>query len=334
MRILAGDIGGTHTRLVVIEGNHQGDLKTLAEKYYDSQKYDHLITIIQKFLNEFEITTDIDASCLAIAGPVSDGVTKVTNLPWLLRENELTEKLNISDLKLINDFSAVTYGINELSADDLLVLQTGSKTNKKFPNAAVIGAGTGLGVSHRVWLNDRYQAFSSETGHTGFAPENELECALLGWLQKQYSHVSLELILSGRGVLTIYNFLKEVYNLSESSSIRDKMNDMDPAQVITESALEGSDELCTKTLECFVEIYGSTAGNVALNYYPVDEIYIAGGIATKIYKKLAEPRFINALVNKGAMTENLKKLQIYLIKQEKVGLFGAIATAKNMLNNI
>lgn len=120
-----------------------------------------------------------------MAGPVKSGVAAVTNLPWVINGDELSVHLKIPKVKLINGFIAVAYGIDELNDLDTFTLQQGEaykKTDK--PNAVVIGAGAGLGVAHRVWINDHYKAFSTEAGHTGFAPENEQQCQLLSWLQK------------------------------------------------------------------------------------------------------------------------------------------------------
>ena len=330
MQILAGDIGGTNTRLAFAKIN-ESDRHFLAEKSYPSADYNGLIQIINVFLSENNIRTPVDAACFAVAGPVKSGVASVTNLPWVISEQQLCDTLQTRCVTLINDFVAVSHGISELEDSDLLVLQQGLTKNRPLnPDAAVIGAGTGLGVSHLVWLNDHYQPYASETGHTGFAPENHQQCELLTWLQKKHSHVSLEMLLSGKGLVTIYQFLHEVIGLSESVVVNEAMQKADPAQVISEHALSDGDELCQKTLECFIDIYGAAAGNVALNYYPIGELYIAGGIAPKIKDRMLNRRFIDAFVNKGAMSSNMEKLTIKLIVQDKVGLYGALSNARTL----
>ncbi len=331
MRILAGDIGGTHTRLIVAD-ILSGQRKILAEVFYPSQKYTSLIVIIHKFLASFDLSDSINVACIAVAGPVIEGSAAVTNLPWVVNEKELSEKFNIPKVKVINDFSAITYGISELKSSDTLTLQRGSLNDclTTHPDAAVIGAGTGLGVSHRVWTGNQYLAYSSEAGHTGFAPENEQQRQLLEWLQSNSTHVSLEMLLSGRGIYTIYQFLHESSGLAESATVRTAMSQSDPAKIITEAALSNNDELSSKTIECFIDIYGAAAGNIALNYFPVGEVYIAGGIAAKISERLATSRFINAFISKGIMTKSLKKLPVKLITQEKVGLYGALIKAQSL----
>ncbi len=327
MNILAGDIGGTNTRVVFAEVSPNGR-RIVAEKKYRSANFIGLAQVLEQFLSEYKITDNIHTACFAVAGPVKAGAVAVTNLSWVINEEALSEHFQIPKVKLINDFIAVVYGIRELNDLDNLILQQGelnSKTNK--PNAVVIGAGTGLGLAHRSWINDRYEAFSTEAGHSGFAPENEQQCQLLHWLQKKQSHVSLETVLSGRGLLTIYKFFREQGVISESEVVNEAMKKMDPARLITEYALSDNDALCQKTLACFIDIYGAAAANAALYFYPVDEVYIAGGIGIKIKDKLNGQRFTDAFTNKGLMSSNMEKIRIKLILQENVGLYGALTVA-------
>lgn len=329
MFILAGDIGGTNTRLMFAETGASGR-QVLVEKNYASTDFDGLIQAINVFLDEHNISTAVDAACFAIAGPVEFGVASVTNLPWVISEQQLRDGLQTQRVKLINDLAAAAYGIAELDASDMLVLQQGVVTGAVIenPDAVVIAAGTGLGAAHRVWLNDHYQVFSSETGHTGFAPENTQQTEILAWLQKKHSHVSLEMLLSGKGLITIYQFLRDVAGLAESSVTKKALQENNSAQIITEQALADKDVLCVKTLEVFIDIYAAAAGNIVLQHYPVSELYIAGGIAPKIKDKMLETRFTESFINKGLMSSNMKKITIKLIMQEKVGLYGALIQAQ------
>lgn len=331
MQILAGDIGGTHTRLIC-SGMSDAGKRIAVEKSYPSANYAGLTQLIEVFFSEHSITRAIGAACFAIAGPVESGVAIVTNLPWVISEKELSSNLSTPRVKLINDFVAAAHGISDLQNTEMLVLQQGLifEEESAHPNAAVIGAGTGFGASHRVWMDDSYQIFSSEAGHAGFAPENAEQNRLLAWLQKKHSHVSLEMLLSGNGLVTIHHFLHEVVGLHDSLVITDAMKKIDPAQIIAEQALLGNDIVCQKALDIFIDIYGAAASNVALHYYPVHELYIAGGIAPKIKEKMLGPRFINAFFNKGLMSANMKKITIKLITQDKVGLYGALAHAHTL----
>jgi len=329
MRLLAGDIGGTNTRLTFVE-SADSDARTLAEKSYASANYPGLDQVVAAFLSEHNIDKPADAACFAVAGPVNAGVAKVTNLPWVVSETELSRRLHIPAVSLINDFVGIAYGIESLGDADLKTIHPGKNEDSKAMSrdAAIVGAGTGFGGSRRVWLNNRYFGLASEIGHAGFAPANAEQESLLNWMRKTHRHVSQEMLLSGRGLGSIYHFLREQGEPAETDKVKeDFQNSADPAEVITRHALAGSDELCQKTVELFVDIYGSTASNVALNYFPVGEVYIAGGIGQKIEKFLSSGRFMDAFLNKGVMSSNLEKITVRMILQEKVGLLGALSYA-------
>lgn len=326
MILLAGDVGGTNTRLLLAE--YSGDvLHVRFEKDYASLEYAGFYDVLEKFMQESHCSSSIDAACFAVAGPVKDNEARVTNLPWVIKAKKLCDILDTTAVTLINDFVAVSHGISMLEAKDFVDIQCGSKSTdvNSHPTSVIIGAGTGLGVSCRLWANDHYQIVSSETGHTNFSPDTLLQTELLLWLQQKHSYVSLEYILSGRGFATIYTFLRDVKNIPESSAIREAINSGDPAKVITDAALTHEDELCDKTLELFIQIYGAAAGNSALHYYPVDEVFIAGGIAPKIKQQINSTLFVDAFNQKGLMTSNMKKINIKLITQDRVGLYGALS---------
>jgi len=325
MKVLAADIGGTSTRLIYAEvDNNKKDI--LAENIYYSYQYENFNCLFDVFVAENNINEKINKACFAVAGPVKSGEASVTNLPWSMTEAQLSRSLNIPRVKLINDFIAVAHGVAEIEDKDLVILQQGTEcpVNK---DAAVVGAGTGLGASHLIWNNGCFLPKASEAGHAGFAPCNQLQCELLNWLQQQHTHVSVEMLLSGRGLKTIYQFLHEIKHIPESLIVKKTMRETDPAQVISEYALAEKDLLCQRTLDCFIEIYGAAAGDIVLHYYPVSELYIAGGIAAKIQNKMTNKCFINAFTDKGPMSSNMKELTVKLVSQEKTGLYGALSVA-------
>lgn len=327
MKLLAADIGGTHTRLIYAEPDQDG-FRVLAEQTYASQQYEDFLPVLEHFLEEQVGDARVDACCLAVAGPVKNQVVKVTNLPWIIKRKQLIEFLNTPNVWLINDFIAVAYGVPLLGHSDTLLLQQGSPVvDAAKPNAVVIGAGTGLGAAHLVWQGDHYQALPSEAGHAGFAPANQLQVELLAWMQKSYSHVSLELLLSGGGIKRIYDFLRDVRHIAENSSLPEQMQNTDPAEVITSNALLNKDELCVRTVDTFVDIYAAAASNIALHYYPLDAVYIAGGIAPRLRERMQSREFLQAFSDKGAMTANMQDLTIRLVTESRVGLYGALYRA-------
>lgn len=325
MKILVADIGGTHSRLLLAEVENN-TRHIISESTYLSRDFSDFIAILKLFLCERKIS----AACIAVAGPVRNGVAEITNLPWLIREDELVQLLETSNVKLINDFVAVAYGVTELNDKDILLLHKGeeSKIGAADSSITVVGAGTGLGAANQVLLDGHYFTLTSEVGHIGFAPDNKTQTKLLAWLQELHQHVSLEMILSGRGLVRLYHFFNEVIGLPQSSEVKEAMLHNDPAKIISDYALANKDNLCVKTLDCFVEIYGSAAGDIALHYFSSTELYIAGGIAEKIKNKMSEKRFLNAFFNKGLMSEKMKKITVKLVLENKVGLYGALSYAK------
>lgn len=331
MPLLAADVGGTNTRFCLAQPDGSS-MHILQQQSYASADYPRFELALAAFLAECRPGEPLDAACIAVAGPVlykaGEYRASVTNLPWQISSSALQRQLQLTEVKLINDFTAVCYGIDQLTAQQIETLQQGTVTTTiTHPSALVIGAGTGLGVAHRLWINGAWAVLPTETGHAGFAAESALQTALLSYLQADSPHVSLESILSGRGFYVIYRFLQNHLGLLSDADIDDRLQRGDSAQVICEAALAGQDTLCQQTLELFVEIYGAAAGNCVLNHYPLDEVYIAGGIAGKISTALHSEAFINAFTQKGLMSDNLRALPVKLITEENVGLLGALACA-------
>lgn len=333
MRILAGDIGGTHTRLVYLQDSCVPAIRH--EKYYASSAYSGLSKVIDAFISECGIERSFDAACFAVAGPVIAGKAALTNLPWYVCEAELATQLKTERVSLINDLAAVAYAIPDLQSGDLLMIQQG-ENHSGLPvselanfNAVVIGVGTGLGAAHLVSRGGDYQVLSSEAGHTSFAPVTAVQQQLLVWLHRTHAHVSVEMLLSGRGIHTLYQCFRDELDMAESTEVRSAMQGMDPAQVISQYS-EAGDELCIATLDCFIAIFAGVVGDIVLHHYPVKGVYLTGGIALKLQHRLssAAATFSERFASKGAMQENLKGLPVNLIMTETPGLDGAISYAR------
>ncbi|PYX18367.1 MAG: glucokinase, partial [Acidobacteria bacterium] len=193
--ILAGEIGATRTRLAAFET--QGNkLQQVVEKIYMSQEQSGLPEIISDFIRTEGIP--VQSACFGVAGPVRAGRSKISNLPWIIDSRELGRQLKLNSVGLINDLEAYAYGIDALESKDFIALSEGSEDAEG--NRAVISARTGLGVAGLYWDGFRHHPFACEGGHADFAPRNELEMELLGYLQKKYGRISCERILSGPGI--------------------------------------------------------------------------------------------------------------------------------------
>jgi glucokinase len=343
--ILAGDIGGTKTILRLVEAVAGTELHTLYEKRYPSCDFPDLVPMVQQFLataaQQLGRTPAPQKACFAIAGPVVNNTAKLTNLVWFLDAKLLEQELGIAPISLINDFAAVGYGILGLDASDLSTLQTG----KPQPAApiAVIGAGTGLGQGFLIQQGDSYQVFSSEGGHADFAPRSELEFQLLKYLLDKHDiqRISVERVVSGQGIVAIYQFLRDASKASESSDIGQVVRTweqeagrsektVDPAAAIAAAALEKRDRLCEQTMQLFVLAYGAEAGNLALKLLPYGGLYIAGGIAAKNLPLIQEGSFLQAFTDKGRMSSLLKSVPVHVVLNPQVGLIGAAICAARL----
>ncbi len=330
MRILAGDIGGTNARLAYLDDD--SSKPTRIDRTYASIEYSCFEEILGEFFSSNNIQPRFDAVCIAIAGPVLSGCAAVTNLPWKLCESSLSSLLQTKRVCLINDLVAVAHAIPCLQEKEVVFLQQGAgDRNLHTTNGSVIVAvGTGLGAAHLKRFDAHLVTCSSEAGHTGFSPETTLQETLLHWLHRRHSHVSKEMLLSGRGIYTLYRFFRDHFGLSESDPVKQAIQHSDPARVISEHAIIGDDQLCIQTLECFAEILGAVAGDIVLHYYPVDTLYLAGGIPAKILPFLKQRTFIEAFCNKGPMRSYLSKIEVKLVLTELSGLNGAIVQAKKL----
>ncbi len=336
MNLFAADVGGTNSRLIFATSSERG-ITIESEKIYPSSKYPDFISVVVQFLTDFSISSSsIGSVCIAVAGPVKSGTASVTNLPWVLSEKELGAFFQTDAVCLINDFAGIALGIPELPSTQLITLQSGQADSDTEPaDFVVIGAGTGLGAAYVTWEGDHYRPHTSEAGHAGFAPENHLQAELLSFLLQNYNYVSLEMVLSGSGLINIYTFMQQKLGLPYPSTIQKALQEdhSDLARLITECAIQHNDPLCTKTLECFVEIYGSAASDLVLQHYPVHQLYIAGGIALKIPEYMQQTRFIDAFNNKGKMVQNMRHVSIKMVLEEKVGLYGALGQARYLVSN-
>ena len=336
MRILAGDIGGTNIRLLYLDDDIAAPIRY--EKTFVSADYDGVIEVIEAFFTGYEMKCPLDAACLAVAGPVISGTATLTNLPWEITEKALAKALQTKHVCLINDLVAASFAIPSLAKSALVSIKEGGGGPHSgiTTGAVVIGVGTGLGAAHIVYLDDHYRVFSSEAGHAAFAPSNEIQCRLLNWMQQQHAHVSVELLLSGRGIYTLYQFFRDEAGIPESPSIAESLRSGDPAQLISAHALAADDPLCEQALSCFIDIYATVIGDIALHYYPLDAVYLVGGIPAKILPLLTEKKALIAALfcNKGLMHENLRQLPIKLIIDGSVGLNGALAYARHHMSDL
>lgn len=317
--ILAGDIGGTKTHVALFTVRH-GHLTLLHEHRVISRHYPSLEALIKTWLTREH--GRVTAACFGVAGPVMNGRCVGTNLPWVIDANVLRRALNVKSVSLINDLSALAYGIETLPPKAFLTLNRG--TPQLQGTIAVIAAGTGLGEATLVWDDRRYRAIPSEGGHVDFAPRTDLEVELYRHLRSRFGRVSYERIVSGPGKVNVYDFLKQTGRFGkEPSWLVREFKEHDKSAVISKMALNGRSPLCKKALDLFVSIYGAEAGNLALKTLATGGVYIGGGIAPTILQKLKSGAFMKAFKEKGRLSSLLSRIPVRVILEQKVALFGA-----------
>jgi glucokinase len=318
--LLAGDIGGTKTDLAVVS-TEGGARHTLAKRRYPSGDYPGLEEMAKTFLEEFGL--EVEAASFDVAGPVLAGTAQLTNLTWRLDESTLAAELGIDHVWLMNDLVAIASAIPLLQQQELHQVQEGAAA----PGGAiaVLAPGTGLGEAFLTAGERAYLPHASEGGHAGFAPSSELELDLLHWMWKEFDHVSFERVASGVGIPNLYDFLRERGEVKESEDLgRELANATDRTRPIITAALrEDPDPLAVATVNLFLNILGTEAGNLALKVLATGGVYLAGGIAQVLRVQLGTPAFLDALTRAGRFRTMLQRLPVYVIMSPEVALLGA-----------
>jgi glucokinase len=330
--LLAADIGGTKTLLALYESTGQ-TLELLAEKRYSSADWDALTPMVQRFLNTAGTgmpggVAQPAAACFAVAGPVQGGKARLTNLPWLVDQNELAAAIGIgaSKVELVNDFAVLIYGLPHLQPQQQAVVRPGCAD----PDGTllVLGAGTGLGVAYGLRTPQGLLALASEAAHGEFAPRNDTEWRLKCWLQANLGleRLSIERVVSGTGLGHVGRWLLQERHADGSHPLqRDPPPDL-PAAVA--QAAEAGDPLAEEALELWLGAYGSVCGDLALMGLSRGGIWLAGGTAGKLLQALREPSFSQAFLAKGRLASVLDAMPITAITDPAIGQFSAACRAR------
>lgn len=322
LRVLAGDVGGTKTllQLAEFEPGALRPQRVLRESRYDSAAYADLTPLLDDFLHNDN--GPLHGACLAVAGPVQGDAghqtCRLTNLPWQLDSQRIAANLGLPAARLINDFQAVGYGIEALSADELITLHHGT-AHAQAPRV-VLGAGTGLGVALLIPCNGRHEVFPTEAGHMDFGGGDELQDGLLAFLRAEFGHVSWERIVSGPGLVNIYRYLLARDGADDEAGL---LQAADPAAAIAAA----DDARAAAALALFVRLYGAIAGNLALACLARGGVYLAGGIAAKILPHLQQGGFAHSYTDKGRMRAVVESIPVHVVTHPQVGLLGALLAA-------
>ena len=323
IQLLAGDIGGTKTKLAIFSANG-GSISLAVEDTFSSGDKPSFESLVREFLSKSGAS--VKYACFGVAGPVVRGRAKITNLSWVIDEKELSQALDLSSVRLLNDVQATAYYVPFLKREEMRMLNEGKPTSEG--TIAVIAPGTGLGEAFLTWNGSGYNSHASEGGHCDYAPTCTSEAALLEYLQQKFKHVSYEKVCSGPGLYDIFSYFHHEENApTESCSVllKEISQADDPAPLITEAALSKNPEceICVKTLDTFISILGAEAGNLALKVMATNGVYIGGGIPPRILSALTDSRFMRSFLRKGRMSELLSQMPVKIILTPRAALLGS-----------
>jgi glucokinase len=323
--VLAGDVGGTKTNLGLFDPAEARPTLIAAESYA-SGAAGGLEELIATFLDAHPAR--VSGACFGVAGPVASGEARTTNLPWFVSEENLRNRFGWRTVSLINDLVATAYSVSILTSAEAIDLNPG---RPDFSGSmGLVAPGTGLGMALAVWSDGTLRPVASEGGHMDFAPRNDLEIQLLRHLLVRMPHVSVERIVCGPGLFTIYSWLKEYRGHCEPTWLEERLRSADPPGVISEAALLEHEPLCVEALDLFVSLLGAAAGNLALAGLTTGGLWLAGGICPRILPKLSDGLFMQSFTFKGRFAKLLSDIPVRVIVNDKAALLGAARRAAEL----
>jgi glucokinase len=318
--LLAGDIGATRARLVLLGP----DGRVARHQVLESRAFPSLEAVLRAFLGN--PAPRLSAAAFGVAGPVVHGRCVATNLPWVIDERVIARKLAIKKVTLLNDLVALSLGTLGVARAKLRVLGDAGAPKSKGATVAVLAAGTGLGEAILVWdaKGQRFVPTSTEGGHADFAPADDLEGDLLTFLRKRFGHVSCERILSGDGLGNLYDFFRLEKGVSEApANVQALATAPDRNATLAQMGLEGSSDAAVRAVELFGRIYGAEAGNLVLKTLAVGGVYVCGNIAVTMLPLLEKGILRAGFEDKGRFRALMEKIPVAVVLDRDVGLAGA-----------
>lgn len=295
---LVGDIGATNARFAILDESGYSRLRVLACEDWIS-----IEDALASYLGEAPAIRP-GAAALAVASPVAGDEVRFTNSPWFFSVETLRRRFGWNRLLVVNDFTANAFSIPELTAGDLMPVGGGSAVAGS--PIGVIGPGSGLGIGGLIPGPEGWLALASEGGHATMPAADERESAVIACMRRHFDHVSAERILSGPGLVNLYNILAELDGKPAAP--------FTPAQ-ITDPTTRETDPLCREAVDIFCAMLGTVAGNLALTLGARGGIYIAGGIVPKLGPAFAASRFRRRFEDKGRFRPYLAAIPSFVITQ-------------------
>lgn len=306
-RGLIADIGATNARFALADDQGVHDPLTLQCADYQS-----LSEAADSYLKKTGVKTRPSSAALAVAAPVNGNDVAFTNNPWAFSIPQIQKELDVSHLKVMNDFEAIARGVPYLGNAD--IKKTGDGQVVPGHCIGVIGPGTGLGVASLFWDGAQFRPNACEGGHVTMPARTQREFDIFRTLRYKYSHVSAERVCSGKGLVNIYNAIRILDG-------HDAMGER-TAEDISAAALSKACPVCSESLNLMMRLLGRVAGDLALTLNARGGIYIAGGIPAKLGDYFFNSEFRAEFINKGRYEDYLREIPTFLITHPNIAFVG------------
>ncbi|MEM9546212.1 MAG: ROK family protein [Bacteroidota bacterium] len=316
-KYLALDVGGTKTHIALFSVDEAGDILFKEEKKYSTQGAQNIEEILLDFYPEME---GVEGICLAIAGPIINDSVQLTNVLWKVEKESIRKATGVSNVLLLNDLEASAFGIPYMKESDLLSIFKAEE--EMAGNIAIIAPGTGLGEAAMYWDGQAYHPFASEGGHCDFSPRDNKDVNLLMFLQHKFGRVSWERVVSGQGIVNIFDFLRTSVEYNLEAGLEERLLAGDVAANISQAAVDG-EPVAIDAMKLFVRYLAVESANMALKFKSTGGLFIGGGIIPKIWNKEYQDIFLAYFFNVGRLAPLLRCMDVTIILNPVSVLFGA-----------
>ena len=307
---LVGDIGGTNARFAIVS---KGNSELISIETLQCEKFKTIQQALQFYLSSIK-DIQISLACIASAGTVHLDTFKPSNNDWVINKSEVSSVLSNIQVSWINDFNAQALATTELTDADIVTIKAGIKQPDRLRLA--IGPGTGLGVCGLIRSSSGWVSVPAQGGHSDLAPNTSLEIEILTLLQKKFGHVAVERVLSGPGIVNLYEALCQIHGK--------EILFHSPSEITAAAINPNPDHLSKETLHLFCQIFGSVTGSMALTTGSLGGIYITSDLIRNFLDFFISSEFVQNFENKGRMKYYMSDMPIFLSKKANMGLLGAI----------